>query len=376
MWWKTLKISPVGSEEGDREHKRGGARAGAPMKVSTALRTLAGAAVLTAASSAAALNLTYGDVAVRNLDSWGFTATNSQLMTDWNGTSGTDQLYQMYGYVGTASGMTAVNSGSFRTGCGTGAASTLCGSAIAATGANSASSTIILNQNVGSGATRLARNALTLTYDFTLVDDTSANDFDRFEWNISFTNNTSSALSFVFYTYLDLDLLGSAGNDLVAVSSSGQAMWISDSGNPTFRPFGWGFQGAVATHYQVSAYPGLQNTLDGWGSAGDLSDTNSLATTPGDATAAFQYAIALAPGQTLTLRSAVAEPATAAMLGAGLAGLALYARPRKRARRAIARRQSEREVPAPSLYERCIDSAPPQAVFLQLVEQCAVADPE
>jgi len=297
--------------------------------IAKTFRSLAAVAVLAAAGSASALNLTYGDVAVRNLDSWGFTATNSQLMTDWNGSSGTDQLYQMYGYVGTASGMVAVNNTSFRTGCNAG----ICGSAIAATGANSASSRIVLNQNVGNGATRLARNSLTLTYDFTLADDTSAADLDRFGWSVSFTNNSASAISFVFYSYLDLDLLGTAGDDLATVLAGGQGIDVTDAGVPTAPAFGWGSQGMTATHYQVSAYPGLQNTLNGWTSAGNLSDSNALAGTPGDVTAAFQYVIALAPGQTLTLTQAVAEPSTAAMLAAGIGGLALYARPRRRAQR-------------------------------------------
>jgi hypothetical protein len=295
-------------------------------------RAAAAAALLGAASSASALNLTYGDVAVRNLDSWGFTAANSQLMTDWNGTSGTDQLYQMYAYIGTASGMTAVNSSSFRTGCNAG----ICGSAIAQTGANTASSTIVLNQNVGNGATRLARNSLTLTYNFTLVDDQSPSDADRFVWDVSFTNNTASTLSFVFYTYLDLDLMGTAGNDLATVMSGNQAIQVTDAANPSARPFGWTALGSAATHYQVGAYPGLQNTLNGMTSAQNLSDTNSLGSTAGDVTAAFQYAITLLPGQTLVMSSTVAEPQTAAMLALGLGGLAFYARPRRRAGRSRA----------------------------------------
>lgn len=291
-------------------------------------RAAAASALLGAASAASALNLAYGDVAVQNLDSWGFTATNSALMTDWNGTTGTDQLYQMFGYVGTASGMTAVNAASFRTGCNAG----LCGSAIAQTGANTTSSTIILNQNVGNGATRLARNSLTLTYDFTLVDDTSASDLDRLQWDVSFTNNTGAALSFVFYSYLDLDLLGTAGNDLVSVMNAGQQIHVTDATNPSARPFVWNALSGVSAHYQVGAYPTLQNLLNGMGSAQDLSDANTLGATSGDVTAAFQYLISLAPGQTLTLTSTVAEPSTAAMLALGLGGLALYARPRKRPR--------------------------------------------
>jgi hypothetical protein len=294
----------------------------------TALRALAAAGLLSVASAAGALNLAYGDVAVTNLDSWGFTATNSTLMNDWNGATGTDQLYQMFGYIGTASGMTAVNSGSFRTGCNAG----LCGSAIAQTGANTASSTIVLNQNVGNGATRLARNALTLTYNFTLINDTSASDRDRFAWDVTFHNNTASAQSFVFYSYLDLDLLGTPANDLATVSSGGQLITVADSSNPSARPFGWSAMNASAVRYQVGAYPGLQNTLAGMTSAQNLNNTNALATTPGDVTAAFQYTITLAAGQTLSMTSVVAEPQTAAMLALGLGGLAFYSRPRQRRR--------------------------------------------
>ncbi len=298
------------------------------LDLTRSVRALATAAFVAAASSASALNLSNGDVAVANLDSWGFTSTNSQLMTDWNGSSGTDQLYQMFGYIGTASGMTAVNASSFRTGCNAG----LCGSAIAQTGANTATSSIVLNQNVGNGATRLARNALTLTYGFTLVDDQSANDFDRLGWDVSFTNNTSSAISFVFYTYLDLDLLGTPGNDLVSVGAGNQMISVLDATNPSAHPFGWTALNGAATGFQVGAYPGLQNQLNGWTSAQNLTNTNALSTNPGDVTAAFQYTITLAAGQTLVMSSAVAEPQTAALLAAGLGGLAFYSRPRRRNR--------------------------------------------
>jgi hypothetical protein len=304
------------------------------MSLARSLRGLAAASVLALAGPASALNLIYGDVAVFNLDSWGFTATNSQFMTDWNGTSGTDQLYQMYGYIGTASGMVAVNSSSFRTGCNGG----ICGSAITQTGVNTASSTIVLNQNVGSGGTRLARNSLTLTYNFTLIDDTSPADLDRLHWDVSFTNNTSSSLSFVFYSYLDLDLLGTPGNDLVTIQNGGQQIVVTDATNPSGRPFVWNALSGVAGHFQVGAYPGLQNTLNGMTSAQNLNDTNAMSSTAGDVSAAFQYTITLAPNQTLVLTSTVAEPQTALMLGAGLGGLAFFARPRRR-RAALARKR-------------------------------------
>jgi hypothetical protein len=319
--------APLADESRDPAHQTVRDSAEPPMVFARrSLVALATGLALGLASGASALNLAYGDVAVNNLDSYGFTATNSQFMTDWNGTAGTDQLYQMYGYVGTASGMTAVNGSSFRTGCNAG----LCGSAIAQTGVNTASSTIVLNQNVGVGGTRLARNALTLTYDFTLVDDQSANDFDQLAWDISFTNNTGATLSFVFYTYLDLDLLGTPGNDLVSITNGNQLISVLDSTNTSARPFGWSALNYAATNYQVGAYPGLQNTLNAMTSAGNLSNTNALASTAGDVTAAFQYSITLAPGQTLVMVSAVGEPETATMLALGLGGLAFYARPRRR----------------------------------------------
>jgi hypothetical protein len=296
-------------------------------KTSRFAHALVAASILWMAGSSSALNLTYGDVAVNNLDSWGFTAANSQLMTDWNGTSGTDQLYQMFGYIGTASGMTAVNAGSFRTGCNAG----ICGSAIAQTGANTARSVIVLNQNVGNGATRVARNALTLTYNFTLLDDTGAADRDGIAWDVSFTNNTAAAMSFVFYSYLDLDLLGTPGNDLVTLQGANQQIVVGDATTPSANPFVWTSFGGIASNFQVGAYPGLQNTLNAMTSAGNLNNTNALAGTPGDVTAAFQYTITLAAGQTLTLTSTVAEPQTAALLALGLGGLAFYARPRARA---------------------------------------------
>ena len=299
-----------------------------------ATRCLAAAALVGIAGSASALNLTLGDVAVRNLDTFGFTAANSQLMTDWNGTSGTDQLYQMYGYVGTVSGsgnanrggMTAINASSFTV-----------NSAIAATGLNSASSTITLNRNLGNGTARLNSGALTITNTFTLVDDTSASDLDRLDWNVSFTNNSTSTISFVFYSYLDLDLLGTPANDLVTVQNGGQQIVVRDATNPAGRPFVWNAQSGTASHFQVSAFPGLQNALNGMTSAQNLNDTNALASAQGDVTAAFQYFITLAPGQTTSLTSTVDEPQTFALLALGLGGLALYARPRRSAVRVTER---------------------------------------
>jgi len=51
-----------------------------------------------------AINITSGDVVANNLGSYGFTASNSVLSYDGGVT---DELYQMYGYIGNSNGVVA-----------------------------------------------------------------------------------------------------------------------------------------------------------------------------------------------------------------------------------------------------------------------------
>jgi hypothetical protein len=250
-------------------------------------------------SQIAALDMTNGDVEVRNLGSYGFTAGNSYLATD-AGAGDTDQLFQMFGYVANGTGSTRVDASSF---------SVL--SAIGATGVDTAESSITLN---GAGATALGLNAgdLEIDYLFRLFDDTGASDRDRLEWEMSFTNTTASAMSFSFYSYIDLDLEGAAdfGDDTAAADTT--RIVVQDASNPALEYIFYSATQA-ANRFQVGAYPGLRNQLDAMGSAQNL--TNAGATFgPGDFTGAFQYDITLAAGQTFSLLSSVPEPSGAALL--------------------------------------------------------------
>ena len=69
---------------------------------SSALALLATIAI---AAPGLAIDITAGDVVVQNLGSYGFTSNNSVLSYD---SGGTDELYQMFGYLGNANGVARV----------------------------------------------------------------------------------------------------------------------------------------------------------------------------------------------------------------------------------------------------------------------------
>ncbi len=119
--------------------------------------------VLLAASDVNALNMTLGDVRAQNLGSYGFNATNSVLSFD-SGT--TDQLYQMYGYLGNANDVLAITGTYFSV-----------ASAITQVGPGVATSSLLLNA-AGATALGLTAGALRVDYTFTLIDDVSASDWD------------------------------------------------------------------------------------------------------------------------------------------------------------------------------------------------------
>lgn len=274
---------------------------------------LAFCAALMLAAPSQALDITSGDIEVRNLGSWGFTAGNSFLSYD---SGATDELYQLFGYLGNANGVVRVDTNNFDE-----------VSTITAT-SNVATSTISINVN-GAAALGLAAGDIEIDYTFTLIDDTSAVDVDDFHWNADITNMSMAALDLVFYSYLDLDLAGAADFDDDIADADIYRILVRDPDDP--NQFRWESINGPADHFQVSAYPGLRNQLDAMSAATDLSDTNAMFG-PADFTAAFQNDLLnLMPSETYSTGIGVVatpEPESGVLLALGLAGLAVSGRRR------------------------------------------------
>lgn len=291
----------------------------------TSIRTvLLVAGLALAGAPAAALDLVGPlDASVIGMDDYGF-ETNSGAGNQLILNGGQDELFQMFGYLGSATGGARIDAGS-------GYFQTINGG-IRNTGATTMQSDI---QLTAAGATAYGFNgaiqggsatALSVTYGYRLFD-VATPDGDYLEWAVTFENHTDQAMNFSFYTYLDLDLDGSFNNDRATMRSpfSG-AMIIDDQADPTVN-FIWNAYDQAPDRYQIGAYPGIRNTLDGMSSAVNLTNAPPLGSTfTGDFTGAFQYDVTLAAGQTFRLRQAIPEPATTMLLLTGLFGLAGFPR--------------------------------------------------
>jgi MYXO-CTERM domain-containing protein len=255
-------------------------------------------------------------VVVQDLDSYGFIANSSVLSTDGGAI---DQLYQMFGYLGTASGVVRVDGSGFTE-----------LSAITQVG-NQATSTLELG--AAAGALGLTAGDLRIDYTFTAIDDTSAADADDFRWDVLIENTSGSALDLVFYSYLDLDIDGAADFADDLVDANLYRMVVSDSTPSSTSLFRWkASSSGPADHFQVGSYPSVRNTLDGMASAQDLSDTPA-SFGPADFTGAYQYDLSLAPGEIFSLGlggvSVVPEPGTALLAWLGLLGIAGWRKGRR-----------------------------------------------
>lgn len=290
---------------------------------------IAGLVVLTtallAATPVAALNMVVGDVTVQNLGSFGFDVQGTDAPGAENGVltfdgGVTDELFQMFGYMGTASGHVRIDSNNFNV-----------SSAIAQVG-NTAVSQLTLSA-VGAAALGLGVGDLVVDYTFSLIDDTTAVDSDRLGWQIDMTNTTASAINVSLYTYVDLDLNGTFGDDSATTDTS--RMFVTDGGDPTHY-FMWDVvESAGADHFQVGNYPTVRTALNNMTSAQNLSDGGG-SFGPADFSGAFQFdrTIAAFGTETTTLNTAqIPEPQPALLTGLGLVGLAFYGRRRRRARR-------------------------------------------
>ncbi len=270
--------------------------------------------LLLGGSSVQALDFSLGEVVVENLGDYGYTANNSRLSFDGGAT---DELYQMFGYVGNASDHSAINAANFSV-----------DSAIAevgGAGSGLASSTVTLNA-AGAAALGLAAGAFSVTYDYELIDDTAATDVDYMAWDVTFTNNTAADIVLSFYAYLDFDLDGDFNDDEANVSAG--AIYVNDSG--ASRPFWWTADGG-ADHFQIGGYPSVRTALNNMTSATDLSDTGG-GFGPGDFTGAYQFDLTIAANDSVTVGMNLPNVGASWMLLMGLAGLAIAPRTLRRGR--------------------------------------------
>lgn len=269
--------------------------------------------VLGSSAPVHALDITFGDVQVQNLGSYGFTANDSVLSFD---SGATDQLYQMFGYIGTAGGVGRVNATNYT-------------EITPISNSGPIASSVLELNATGAAALGLNPGDIQIAYSFELVNDTSADDLDGFNWDFSITNQSGLDIDLSFYSYLDLDLDGSGdfGDDIA--NANLDRLIVTDANSSTLY-FWHASNSGSADHFEVQEYPQVRNFLDGMGTATDLSDSNANFG-PADFTAAFQYDFSILSGESagsgVGSITPLPEPSTALLVMLGLAGLAR--RPRR-----------------------------------------------
>jgi len=270
-------------------------------------RSLVSALLLAFASPDAGAYLMVDGNAVAALDSWGFSGNSfdGNVISFDSGT--TDQLYEMYGYLGNATSVVRVNPTHFS-------------ELTAINGAGGTASSQLMLNATGAAALGLSTGDITLDYSFVLDGATRS-----LVWDVDVTSASASTLDLVFYAYADFDLEGSAGNDLATGGPAG--FQVTDGGTGLDVTFS---SSTVADRFEIGPWPVLQSTLDAMEGVGaaDLANTGSPFG-PSDFTGALQFDFSLAPGGSqgfgMTL---IPEPTTAFQLALGLLGLAIAGRRR------------------------------------------------
>jgi hypothetical protein len=241
------------------------------------------------------------------LDSFAFTFNSPD--SNFLGFGGVENhVYELYGYLGNATGVARVVPAFFDELV-----------PIGGSGAT-ASSQLVLNAS-GAALLGLAAGDIRLVYDFAL--DEAARSF---LWDVELTNASAGPQDLTFYAYADFDLSGGATDDLADGGAGGFA--LVDSVSAFELLFG---ASVAADHWLVGAYPGVQSLLDSLQGVGaqDLGDSGTPFG-PGDFTGALQFGFSLAPGGSGTLGLiAIPEPATVLLFAFGLSGLTIAGRRRR-----------------------------------------------
>lgn len=177
--------------------------------------------------------------------------------------------------------------------------------------------------------TTYANSSLSVRVDYTLTGGTLGSGNSSIRESLTIVNTSAAAYTLHFFQYSDYDLNGTPFGDTVTLGKNVAGLWneaVQTKGNIVLTENN---VAPGATHGEAGAVPGILNRLN-----------NSTETTlldfagpvgPTNACWAFQWDATLDPGATLVISKnkfiqVVPEPAAAALLFFGLAGLAWRAR--------------------------------------------------
>ncbi|MCC6228246.1 MAG: hypothetical protein IT432_03360 [Phycisphaerales bacterium] len=117
----------------------------------------------------------------------------------------------------------------------------------------------------------------------------------RVEHTLEFTSHSNTTQTFQVFNLVDLDIEGTATNDSAQIVDASRAMARhKDTGTNAFAEI----VGTGAARYEVATGSSLRNKLN----SGSANLSNAVGPVNGDAAAAFQWTLTLAPGETRVIR--------------------------------------------------------------------------